>query len=162
MKNNTNSSNDTMNSYDNSHDYNTMNCSSHDSSSLLAEAVPSTPAMKRQPGTSSALYKLAARNLREYHGVPSMTALKLEKTVALLALPPRRLVVQGLAPRRLLKGGEGGSPPLVLAGENSDKGKEELREAETGELMDENINNDDDSSSDGQEEEEEDLSLIHI
>ena len=85
-----------------------------------------------------------------------MTALKLEKTVALLALPPRRLVAQGLAPRRLLKGGEGGSLPLVLAGENSDKGKEELREAETGELMDENINNDDDSSSDGQEEEEED------
>ena len=133
MDNNTNSSNDTMNSYENSND-DTMNYSSHDSSRLLAEAVPSTPAQKRQPGTSSALYKVAARNLREYHGVPSMTALKLEKTVALLALTPRRLVAQGLAPRRLLKGGRGGLSPLGLAGESSVEGMEELREAETSDL----------------------------
>ncbi|CAM9531885.1 unnamed protein product, partial [Hapterophycus canaliculatus] len=48
------------------------------------------------------LNKIAARNLREYHGVPSMTPAKLTKTLALLKLCPRRLVKQGLAPKVLL------------------------------------------------------------
>ncbi|CAM9857334.1 unnamed protein product [Laminaria digitata] len=84
-----------MNNYDYSNRY----------SSIASAAVKQgMPARKHQPGTLSALYKLAARNLRESHGVPSMTALKLEKTVALLRLAPRRVVKQGLAPRKLLKG----------------------------------------------------------
>ncbi|CAM9195305.1 unnamed protein product [Pylaiella littoralis] len=48
------------------------------------------------------LYKVAARNLREYNGVPSMTPTKLTKTLAFLKLNPRRLVNQGLAPQVLL------------------------------------------------------------
>ncbi|CAM9511102.1 unnamed protein product, partial [Hapterophycus canaliculatus] len=48
------------------------------------------------------LYKIAARNLREYHGVPSMTPAKLTKTLTLLKLNARCLVKQGLAPRKLL------------------------------------------------------------
>lgn len=48
------------------------------------------------------IYKVAARNLREYNGVPSMTPAKLTKTLTLLKLSPRRLVKQGLAPARLL------------------------------------------------------------
>ncbi|CAM9555013.1 unnamed protein product, partial [Hapterophycus canaliculatus] len=48
------------------------------------------------------LYKIAARNLREYHGVPSMTPTKLTKTLTLLELNARCLVKQGLAPRKLL------------------------------------------------------------
>ncbi|CAM9674892.1 unnamed protein product [Laminaria digitata] len=150
--NNSNNENNTMND-------NTMNNSTHSSSTILiAEAVLKTPPQK-QPGTS-ALYKLAARNLREYHGVPSMTALKLEKTVALLGLAPRRIVVQGLAPRRLLTCGKGGLSPLILAGEISDESKEELREVETGAVRDDNlidIDNNNSSSSEDLEEEEEKL-----
>ncbi|CAN0092850.1 unnamed protein product [Ectocarpus fasciculatus] len=48
------------------------------------------------------LYKTAARNLREYNGVPSMTPPKLVKTLAFLKLHPHRLVKQGLAPKALL------------------------------------------------------------
>ncbi|CAM9195838.1 unnamed protein product [Pylaiella littoralis] len=48
------------------------------------------------------LYKVAARNLREYNGVPSMTPTKLTKTLAFLKLNPSRLVNQGLAPQVLL------------------------------------------------------------
>lgn len=48
------------------------------------------------------MYQIAARNLREYHGVPSMTRVKLITTLALLELKPRRLVKQGLAPKGLL------------------------------------------------------------
>ncbi|CAN0443575.1 unnamed protein product, partial [Scytosiphon promiscuus] len=68
-----------------------------------------------------------------------MTALKLEKTVALLGLTPRRMVVQGLAPQRLLQGGKSGSSQLVLPGESSD---------ETGEL-DKEEGEDDSNSSHG-------------
>ena len=42
---------------------------------------------------------MAARNMREYHGVPSMTFDKLTRTLDLLKLGPRRLVKQGLAPK---------------------------------------------------------------
>ncbi|CAM9674845.1 unnamed protein product [Laminaria digitata] len=76
-----------------------------------------------------------------------MTALKLEKTVAMLGLAPRRIVVQGLAPLWLLKGGEGGSSPLVLAGDSSDKGMEDQREAETAEVGDDNLINSNSNSS---------------
>ncbi|CAM9694501.1 unnamed protein product [Laminaria digitata] len=96
-----------------------------------------------------------------------MTALKLEKTVALLGLGPRRIVAQGLAPRRLLKGGKGGSSPLALAGESSGTGDEELRKAETGALMDgenenenhiiSNSNSSSNSSEDEEEHEEEEV-----
>ncbi|CAN0311048.1 unnamed protein product, partial [Scytosiphon promiscuus] len=58
------------------------------------------PAHKADP--EGRLYKIAARNLREYNGVPSMTPEKLTKTLALLKLSPRRLVQQGLAPKKLL------------------------------------------------------------
>ncbi|CAM9836241.1 unnamed protein product [Scytosiphon promiscuus] len=58
------------------------------------------PVDKADPEGS--LYKIAARNLREYHGVPSMAPDKLTQTLALLKLSPRRLVQQGLAPRKLL------------------------------------------------------------
>lgn len=134
---------------------NTMNNNSNDNHhsyhDITSAAVKRTPARKHlPPGTMSSLYKLAARNLREHHGVPSMTALKLEKTVALLRLAPRRVVVQRLAPRRLLKGD---SPPLVSAGEGSGKGEEEPCGTETCELMetsdDSRTNN---SSSSGAEE----------
>ena len=148
----TNTKNNTYN--DHNYDDSTMdNIFGSNSSNLVAEADLSTPAQKlQQPATTSALYKLAARNLREYHGVPSMTALKLEKTLALLSLPPRHVVVQGLAPRKLLEGGQSGLSPLVLAGDFSDEGKEELGGAETGVLMDQNLTNP--NGSEDQEEEE--------
>ena len=60
--------------------YDCSNGNSHSYNSITSVAVMRTPARKNQPGTRSDLYKLAARNLREYHGVSSMTALKLEKT----------------------------------------------------------------------------------
>ena len=41
------------------------------------------------------IYRRAARNLREYHGVPSMTPPKLIQTLAFLKLHPRRLVKLG-------------------------------------------------------------------
>lgn len=46
---------------------------------------------------------MAARNLRDVHEITSINAAKLKKTLSLLKLQPRRLVAQGLAPRRLLK-----------------------------------------------------------
>ncbi|CAB1101132.1 unnamed protein product [Ectocarpus sp. CCAP 1310/34] len=56
----------------------------------------------RMPDSEEKLYKIAARNLREYNGVPSMTPPKLVKTLAFLKLNPQRLVKQGLAPKVLL------------------------------------------------------------
>ncbi|CAM9694569.1 unnamed protein product [Laminaria digitata] len=154
MNNNNDNNDNTMNNNNND---STMDKIDSSSGFLFAEAVTSSPAQKNPHGVSSALYKLAARNLREYHGVSSMTALKLEKTVALLNLAPRRLVVQGLAPRRLLQGGKGGPSPLTLAGESSGTGDEDLREAETGAVRDnENlIINNNSSSEDGEGQEEE-------
>ena len=104
---------------------------------------------------------MAARNLREYHGVPSMTALKLEKTVTLLGIRPRSLVARGLAPRRLLKDD---SSPLILTGDSSDEGRKELWEAETGALMDasgDKITNTNSSSEDTEEEDEGDSTSTH-
>ena len=155
MNNNNDNDKTTSNSFDNS-----------SSGFPIAEAVLSKPAQQQhQFGTSSALYKLAARNLREYHGVSSMTALKLEETVTLLGLRPRRLVARGLAPRRLLKDS---FSPLVLTGDSSDEGQQELCEAETSLLMDASgdkviTNNTNSSSSkDAEENGEEDSSSTHV
>ncbi|CAM9836169.1 unnamed protein product [Scytosiphon promiscuus] len=63
---------------------------------------PSLQVPARNADPKGRLYKIAARNLREYNGVPSMTPAKLTTTLALLKLGPRRLVQQGLAPRVLL------------------------------------------------------------
>eukprot|EP00752_Nemacystus_decipiens_P004437 g4050.t1 len=70
-------------------------------SSLEITAAAKETAAKK-PDPERRLYALAARNLREYNGVPSMTPAKLAKTLAFLQLNPRRLVRQGLAPRALL------------------------------------------------------------
>ncbi|CAM9484691.1 unnamed protein product [Ectocarpus sp. 12 AP-2014] len=67
---------------------------------ISASLKESKPANKPDP--EARLYKIAARNLREYNGVPSMTPPKLVKTLAFLKLNPRRLVKQGLAPKVLL------------------------------------------------------------
>lgn len=51
------------------------------------------------------LYEVAARNLREHHGVPSMNnAAMLIKAMTLFKLRPNRLVKRGLAPAGLLAG----------------------------------------------------------
>ncbi|CAN0266282.1 unnamed protein product [Pylaiella littoralis] len=55
-----------------------------------------------KPDPELKLYQTAARNLRECHGVPSMTPARLTKTLVFLKLGPRRLVKQGLAPEALL------------------------------------------------------------
>ncbi|CAM9241381.1 unnamed protein product [Ectocarpus sp. 12 AP-2014] len=60
------------------------------------------PQPANKPDPEARLYKIAARNLREYNGVPSMTPPKLIKTLAFLKLNPQRLVKQGLAPKNLL------------------------------------------------------------
>ncbi|CAB1101131.1 unnamed protein product [Ectocarpus sp. CCAP 1310/34] len=71
--------------------------SSLEISATLKESEPA-----KKPDPEARLYKIAARNLREYNGVPSMTAPKLIKTLAFLKLNPQRLVKQGLAPKVLL------------------------------------------------------------
>eukprot|EP00904_Undaria_pinnatifida_P013925 jgi/Undpi1/9663/HiC_scaffold_27.g12119.m1 len=63
-----------------------------------------------KPEEAKRLYRRAARNLREYHGVPSMTPPKLVQTLTFLKLHPRRLVNQGLAPKQLLAGVEAPQP----------------------------------------------------
>ncbi|CAN0449136.1 unnamed protein product [Ectocarpus sp. 12 AP-2014] len=71
-----------------------------DSLEISAAGKENKPANKPDP--EARLYKIAARNLREYNGVPSMTPPKLVKTLAFLKLNPQRLVKQGLAPKNLL------------------------------------------------------------
>ncbi|CAN0122681.1 unnamed protein product, partial [Ectocarpus fasciculatus] len=93
-----------MDSINNTNNTNSMNSSSSSSSISMTECVTSKPSCKRAGERSSPLYKAAARNLREYHGVPSLTPGGLEKTMVLLELRPARLVAQGLAPKALLKG----------------------------------------------------------
>ncbi|CAM9248319.1 unnamed protein product [Ectocarpus sp. 6 AP-2014] len=67
---------------------------------ISAAGKEKKPANKPDP--EARLYMIAARNLREYNGVPSMTPPKLVKTLAFLKLNPQRLVKQGLAPKVLL------------------------------------------------------------
>eukprot|EP00903_Cladosiphon_okamuranus_P008734 g8366.t1 len=87
----------------NNNNSNTMN---NDNSSSFTMNKPATTTTRQaetnQPGLVP-LYQSAARNLREYHGVASMKAGNLEKTMALLQLRLGRLVAQGLASRKLLK-----------------------------------------------------------
>lgn len=73
------------------------------------------------------IYRRAARNLREYHGVPSMTPPKLVQTLAFLKLHPRCLVRQGLAPAHLLAGVKAPEP---LGSDNND----DLAEAVTSDM----------------------------
>lgn len=62
------------------------------------------------PESIGGLYHEAAEHLRTYHGVTSITPVSLRRVVALLNLPMRRLVTQGLAPHWLPKDTQ--SPPL--------------------------------------------------
>ncbi|CAM9314446.1 unnamed protein product [Ectocarpus sp. 8 AP-2014] len=70
--------------------------------SLEISAASKENKATKMPDSEARLYKIAARNLREYNGVPSMTPPKLVKTLAFLKLSPQRLVKQGLAPKVLL------------------------------------------------------------
>eukprot|EP00903_Cladosiphon_okamuranus_P006389 g6254.t1 len=113
------------------------------SSLEITAAVKETAAKKPDP--ERRLYSVAARNLREYNGVPSMTPEKLIKTLAFLQLNPRRLVRQSLAPKSLLvrmtaaegrkKEGETQPQPQPLGGDKSNN--EDLSESVTAgmELM---------------------------
>ncbi|CAN0052829.1 unnamed protein product, partial [Ectocarpus sp. 6 AP-2014] len=94
---NNNNNNNTMNSKA------TENTNNNNNGISMTECGTSKPSCKRAGEPNPLLYKAAARNLREYHGVPSMTAGGLEKTMVLLQLRPGRLVAQGLAPKQLLK-----------------------------------------------------------
>ena len=78
-----------------------------------------------QPGSAlEEMFTVAARNLREHHGVPSMTPEMLVHTLAVLELRPSRLVGTGMAPKKYLRGGrkvaaaDGG-------GKSSDNGEDE-------------------------------------
>ncbi|CAB1096892.1 unnamed protein product [Ectocarpus sp. CCAP 1310/34] len=90
-----------MDSIKTTNNSNTMN-SNNDIS--MTEFVTSKPSCKRTGEPNPLMFKAAARNLREYHGVPSITPGGLETTMVLLELRPARLVAQGLAPKILLKG----------------------------------------------------------
>ena len=73
------------------------------SSCPSARVLPLSTSSQTKPHDPDRIYKVAARNLREYHGVPSMTPDKLTRTLDLLKLCPRRLTKQGLAPKKLLR-----------------------------------------------------------
>eukprot|EP00752_Nemacystus_decipiens_P005513 g4988.t1 len=88
----------------------------------ITAAVKETAAKKPDP--ERRLYVLAARNLREYNGVPSMTPAKLVKTLAFLELNPRRLVKQELAPKELLvRMAAEAKKNKVIDGKSGDSGK---------------------------------------
>ncbi|CAN0451109.1 unnamed protein product, partial [Pylaiella littoralis] len=78
--------------------------------------------------SSSLLYQIAARNLREYHGVPSMTAGSLEKTMYLLQLRPGRLVVQGIASQKLLEAETTTPDNIVVDSSSSSSSSSEIEE----------------------------------
>ncbi|CAB1117141.1 unnamed protein product [Ectocarpus sp. CCAP 1310/34] len=92
------------------------------------------------------LYKATARNLREYHGVPSMTADNLEKTMVLLRLRPGRLVVQGLAPEKLLKGFSAADAHADTTDSSGSSGSEvEPEQADDNQVSDDSNSNSSDS-----------------
>lgn len=64
------------------------------------------------------IYEVAAGTLRASHGVPSLTAINLKKTILLLKLHPRRLVARGLAPRRLLRAAATSAPAIAVPNES--------------------------------------------
>ncbi|CAM9666891.1 unnamed protein product, partial [Scytosiphon promiscuus] len=68
------------------------------------------PFLNRAEDQRPELHKAGARTLREFHGVPSMTPVNLEKTMALFQVGPGRLVMQGLVPALL--GGQHPHGPL--------------------------------------------------
>ena len=95
-----------------------------------AEIEPNSGSAKRAAEATATLYRVAARNLRKSQGVNSLTAPMLEKIMTLLQLEPRRLVVQGLAPRRLLLGA---SPaPLPTMDDSPDVEENERYEERDG------------------------------
>ncbi|CAM9112317.1 unnamed protein product, partial [Pylaiella littoralis] len=89
----------------------------------MTESATTKLNLMRFGESSSLLYQIAARNLREYHGVPSMTAGSLEKTMSLLQLRPGRLVVQGLASKKLLEG-ETTTPDNIVVDSSSSSSSE--------------------------------------
>ncbi|CAN0462172.1 unnamed protein product, partial [Ectocarpus sp. 12 AP-2014] len=94
-----------MDSIKNTSNFNTMNNNMTDNNDdiiSMAAHVTDEPICKGA-GELNLVYQAAARNLREFRRVPSVTAGGLEKTMALLQLRPARLVAQGLAPKDLLK-----------------------------------------------------------
>ncbi|CAN0551635.1 unnamed protein product, partial [Ectocarpus sp. 12 AP-2014] len=98
---------------------------------------------------NSTLYKATARNLCEYHGVPSMTADNLEKTMVLLRLRPGRLVVQGLAPKKLLEGSaaaDADADTTDSSGSSGSSGSEvEPEQADDNQVSDDSNSNSSDS-----------------
>ncbi|CAN0056027.1 unnamed protein product [Ectocarpus sp. 6 AP-2014] len=95
---------------------------------------------------NSTLFKATARNLREYHGVPSMTADNLEKTMVLLRLRPGRLVVQGLAPKKLLKGNSAAEADADTTDSSGSSGSEvEPEQADDNQVSDDSNSNSSDS-----------------
>ncbi|CAM9966617.1 unnamed protein product, partial [Ectocarpus sp. 4 AP-2014] len=95
-----------MDSVKNTSNSNTMNDNTTDNNDdiiSMAAHVTDEPICKGA-GELNLVYQAAARYLREFRRVPSMTAGGLEKTMALLQLRPARLVAQDLTPRDLLKG----------------------------------------------------------
>lgn len=92
---------------------------------------PASPLLSLQvdnkPDPEGRLYHLAVRNLREYHGVPSMSPTELTKTLAFLKLYHRRLVKQGLAPKAPLSGtnaGEANNNTSIVASQSLGGAKE--------------------------------------
>eukprot|EP00903_Cladosiphon_okamuranus_P014104 g13110.t1 len=116
--NNINTTNDIMNNDNNTSSFSTTQTAKYNT----------RQAETSQPGLVP-LYKSAARNLRGYHGVLSMTVGSLEKTMALLQLRPGRLVAQGLASRKLLKG-ETAMPDDTLDSSSSGGGNSEVEEVQ--------------------------------
>ena len=121
-----------------------------------AEIEPNSGSSKRAAEATATLYRVAARNLRESQGVNSMTAPMLEKIMTLLQLEPRRLVVRGLAPRRLLLGA---SPAPLPTMEDSPDVEENERYEERG-MFEDDIENDTSEAEqiDADEQEKEDAS----
>ena len=103
-----------------------------------AKIEPNSGRAKRAAEVTATLYRVAARNLRESQGVNSMTAPMLEKIMTLLQLEPRRLVVRGLAPRRLFLGA---SPAPLPTMEGSPDVEENERHGERG-MFGDDIEND--------------------
>ncbi|CAM9112419.1 unnamed protein product, partial [Pylaiella littoralis] len=111
----------------------------------MTESATTKLNLMRFGESSSLLYQIAARNLREYHGVPSMTAGSLEKTMSLLQLRPGRLVVQGLASKKLLEG-ETTTPDNIVV-DSSSSSSSEIEEENEGVISNSSSNSSISSSS---------------
>ncbi|CAM9172278.1 unnamed protein product [Pylaiella littoralis] len=109
------------------------------SSLKISAACKTKPTDKPDPELE--LYQIAARNLREYHGVPSMTPAKLTKTLVFLKLKPRRLVKQGLAPDALLARADAETKNKLPLGD--DDNNEDLVESVAADVEMMNVDEDD-------------------